>query len=83
MANLDERISKIEKILFGSDTIGDKGLFADYIVSKRILKYLSVFSGIILTTLISVSITLLKYNIDLMKEITRLSTLIEQHIGGK
>jgi len=81
MADIKERLDRIEKMLLGDEVTGEKGLFYDYIVTKRIIKFLSIFSVVIFSTVISISVALLKYNIDLIKEAVRLSTLIEQHIG--
>lgn len=78
MENLLDRVEKIEKILFNGGKDTGKGLFYDYLFTKRIIKILSWLSGFLFTTLITITSVLIKYNIDLIKEVTRLSTLIEE-----
>ena len=78
MESMLERIEKIEKILFNGDKTVGKGLFYDYIFTRRLIKILSWLFGFLFTALTTITSILIKYNIDLVKEVARLSTLLEE-----
>ena len=78
--DIEEKLKKVCKVLFGTSEAEDNGLQADYIVSKRLFKVIVSVIGILNGVVITLASISIKYAIDLLSDISRLKILMEMYI---
>lgn len=79
--DIEEDNKKINKVLFGDDGTSEKGIVADINFTRRLVRLIGYFGIFVLGVVVSLSITLLKYNFDLIQQVTRITVLLETHMG--